>query len=69
MAVHGEPEPIDPLDEEIERALADPKIRESLLDFLRRDKSGQLAEGIPTEEVRRRLGTPPAELDDDLATG
>lgn len=68
MAVHVEPEPIDPIDEEIERALADPGIRESLADFVRRDKSGQLEQGIPTEEVRRRLGMPPVELDDDLAT-
>jgi hypothetical protein len=69
MAVHAEPEPTDPIDEEIERALADPSIRESLVDFLRRDDSGQLEAGIPTEEVRRRLDMPPAELDDDLTSG
>ena len=49
----------DPIDEEVERVLADPAIRARLEDFERRLAEGRLGPGIPTSEVRRRLGMPP----------
>jgi hypothetical protein len=66
MVVNPQPEPIDPIDEEIARALADPAIRRSLEEFIERDRRGELGPGISTDEVRRRLGMPPREMDDEI---
>jgi hypothetical protein len=50
----------DPIDEEVERLLADPEIRARLEDFEERFKRGEL-KTIPHAEVRRRLGLDPPE--------
>jgi hypothetical protein len=60
MASTAEPVP-DPVDEELERLLEHPVVRKRLDDFERRVAEGTLEEGIPTSEVRRRLGLPPQE--------
>jgi hypothetical protein len=49
----------DPIDEEVELLLAHPALRARLEDFERRLAEGRLGPGIPTSEVRRRLGMPP----------
>ncbi len=56
-----EPEPLDPIDEEIEALLAVPEIRTRLDEFLEQEQRGELEPGIPNEEVRRRYGLPPEE--------
>jgi hypothetical protein len=53
--------PVDPIDEELSRFLADPDIRASLDAYLERKRRGELGPGIPHDEVGRRLGL----LDDD----
>jgi hypothetical protein len=60
MASTAEPVP-DPIDEELEKLLDHPVVRERLDDFERRRAAGRLGEGIPHSEVRRRLGLPPQE--------
>jgi hypothetical protein len=53
---------LDPLDEEIERVLAEnPGLLEELQEWDRRFATGEVSEDefISTEEVRRRLGLPP----------
>jgi hypothetical protein len=52
----------DPLDEEVERLLADPQIRGRLEDFEARLNRGELTT-IPHAEVRRRLGLDPPHAD------
>jgi hypothetical protein len=52
----------DPLDEEIERVLAEnPGLLEELQEWDRRFAAGEVSEDefVSTEEVRRRLGLPP----------
>ncbi|MDB5067410.1 MAG: hypothetical protein JWM18_3844 [Chloroflexi bacterium] len=60
MAATADPVP-DPIDEELERLLEHPVVRERLDDYERRRAEGRLGEGIPHSEVRRRLGLPPQE--------
>jgi hypothetical protein len=60
MASTAEPVP-DPVDEELERLLEHPLVRKRLDDFERHRAEGTLEEGIPTSEVRRRLGLPASE--------
>jgi hypothetical protein len=60
MAATADPTP-DPIDEELEKLLEHPVVRERLDDFERRRAEGRLGEGIPHSEVRRRLGLPPQE--------
>lgn len=50
----------DPIDEEVARILADPKLRARLEDFEERFQRGEL-KTIPHAEVRRRLGLDPPE--------
>ena len=55
MATNPMPEPVDPVDEDIQRALADPEFRASLEEFEAADARGELEPGIPHEDVRRMV--------------
>ncbi len=54
-----QPEPTDPVDEELDALLQRPEVRERLEDFERRRTEGKLGEGKSNDEVRRVVGLPP----------
>jgi len=65
MALHPEP---DPIDQEVERVLADnPGLLDELREWDRRFRDGGVSEDefVSTDEVRRRLGLPPVPLERD----
>jgi len=69
MAVQPEP---DPIDQEIERVLAEnPGLLDRLREWDRRFKAGEVSEDefVSTEEVRRRLGLTPVPLRRDGDAG
>lgn len=54
-----QPEPTDPVDEELDALLQRPEVRERLEDFGRRRTEGKLGEGKSNDEARRVVGLPP----------
>jgi hypothetical protein len=46
----------DPIDDELDAVLADPDVRARLDSYLERKRRGELAPGVPHDEVGRRLG-------------
>ena len=58
------PEPADPVDDDLAQVLRDPDVRESLEEFERRRREGELEEGISHNEARRIVGLPPLPPDD-----
>jgi hypothetical protein len=60
----AQPEPVDPVDEELEQLLRDPKVRERLDDYERRRRDGNLGEARSHNEARRIVGLPPLPDDD-----
>jgi hypothetical protein len=60
----AQPEPVDPVDEELEQLLRHPKVRERLDDFERRRREGKLGAGVSHNEARRIVGLPPLPEDD-----
>lgn len=48
--------PVDPIDEELNRLLADPRVAARLDAFLEREHQGEVGPGIPHDEAMRRLG-------------
>jgi hypothetical protein len=60
MATH----PIDPIEQEAEKAFADPEVRARIEAYVRRRRAGRPAPRVDAEEVRRRFGLPPSESDD-----
>jgi hypothetical protein len=60
----AQPEPVDPVDEELDQLLRHPKVRERLDDFERRRREGKLGEGRSHNEARRIVGLPPLPDDD-----
>jgi len=54
----NEPEPVDPVDEELRALLQHPDVRRSLDDFERRRDAGLVGDGIPNSVVRKLLGLP-----------
>lgn len=55
----------DPLDEETELVFADPGVRASLEEYIRRRDAGELGRGLTTREIAERLGIPPPDPNDD----
>ncbi len=64
MVASREPAP-DPIDDEARRVFADPAVRASIEDYIRRRDAGELGPGHTTEEVIKRLGLDPIDLDEE----
>lgn len=56
----AKPEPVDPVDEELDRVLADPDVRALLDEYdAQVTKGEELSDVIPHDEARRIVGLPP----------
>lgn len=62
MATH--PEPVDPVDEDLEALLRHPVVRERLDDLERRLREGDLGPAVAHAEIRKLVGLPPLESSD-----
>jgi hypothetical protein len=62
MASH--PEPVDPVDEELEALLRHPVVRERLDEVERRLHAGDLGPGVAHAEIRKLVGLPPLQSGD-----
>lgn len=55
------PTPVDPIDEDIAEALADPEFRASIEEDIAREERGELEPGYSSAEIRLFLGMPQRE--------
>jgi hypothetical protein len=60
------PEPVDPLDEEVGELLRQPAVKQRLDDFEARRREGRLGKGVGHDKAREAVGLPPrADPDND----
>lgn len=59
-----DPEPVDPVDEELAQLLRDPAVRMRLEEFERRPSENQFGKAVSHSEARRVVGLPPLPDDD-----